>query len=1188
MGETVRSAQRPQLAPRPDRPDARVRSEPAWNPRTAAANAQARVLTLRQLREAVEQFSTDEGPLKATEWLSAAAEALKEIEIQRAHSAAFPKLDRRMIDSILDGFAPHFSPKVSRNALRNALLREPEDRSLPQDARQALARLGEAFESIWAGLQSSTWLRAQEGVLAELQAGERTCGIVLRATAQDLPRIGPALAAVLDEYLCWLSAVHEAAAHPALFRAVLESDELRSRLPPEQSKGLGRGLALAAAQVLTDVPSRVDEKVVQGVLLPLLSHETVEWVTLGALAAEPPALHVLGECAELVSATADAQKIDPDLRRFLSSVGARRPDWMAFAEFVRQRMSHGFAPFQTRLLAASCLKNLSAQDMALRLDSALGRERDFTLRRRYVELVQTLAEPRFGSARANLHALADQYPSREVAHALGGSFAARLFSDPALDLLAAKDVDSLARLLDVAPQEVKAVHGLFRSLHRCGSTGRIEQLAGHVKHGRGAFMDLHALTGGNAAAVYQRFPSDVMFLPYNHPRVFEEVHRNADEIEQGIRAIRTHVPDFEHLPSIDIDPYLALLRLSGRSGDNRVLAFLDVAGTESAPKRLRSLLAHEAGRRAQNPKEVTEAEVASLDRNLVQVRAHLETEGAESILRGVLTSTALEPDERVLLCVRLPELFAAIGLAAQLSPADATRAAQVVPRLLSLLGAEVITRVALEGRTALVRDFALAYGLESLPLLFRAYVALRLGKPAPRDVKALGVAATGSPGVQELRAAVRRFQASLFSEGPAPKFSALQLEMLTSLAKVVESEWGDGNTAEAVKSYNADYRAGVIAPLASYHAAATLTVKRLDAQSLESFPYSSTCVAQWDQLGEDINAVVGAKPETLLSEVRDLALKAIAGSRQKRTEKQAGGNVLEELDQLANAVAVSRDMDALLTALTDSSRRAHAFLNPALRRLAIHRALQQMSDVQQILGATRGPPTRASLSRLAEFFSNRVREHVVKGLPISTEARNRVDKACAAGALTDELKRIAKLVAPGREVEQLEAIPTRGLLGELSGYISDACWPSDHLLRDHPRLAPYILRSRGDTSFERLGGAFLVLQARTDGRRSQAVLVLRAINPQQTRISRLDVADYVERNIALVEELARKAGAQLVVLPMDGCSMSMTNRPDVANYILERYQGAPRVRLANSPEVQFNGYDLRDICVVVRRVDGER
>jgi len=185
-----------------------------------------------------------------------------------------------------------------------------------------------------------------------------------------------------------------------------------------------------------------------------------------------------------------------------------------------------------------------------------------------------------------------------------------------------------------------------------------------------------------------------------------------------------------------------------------------------------------------------------------------------------------------------------------------------------------------------------------------------------------------------------------------------------------------------------------------------------------------------------------------------------------------------------------------------------------------------------------------------------------------------------------------KIVQPeleeGKKGIEITMVPARALLRILAGDIGDACYTSQHYSfaeGQFPGLHAWtyvVNRSRPNEAFV---GSLLGVQ--TVGEDGAPVLVARGNNPRENFIQNVNAEEFVlsslrevintakrmrEERIRANPNLPAEQKRQYVVVPLDGSSRSLTNRPKIADVSLKRFGRNRKIGLKNERETNFNGY----------------
>lgn len=275
-------------------------------------------------------------------------------------------------------------------------------------------------------------------------------------------------------------------------------------------------------------------------------------------------------------------------------------------------------------------------------------------------------------------------------------------------------------------------------------------------------------------------------------------------------------------------------------------------------------------------------------------------------------------------------------------------------------------------------------------------------------------------------------------------------------------------------------------------------------------------------------------------------------------------------------------------------------------RLALRLGLEGVSSKEEFLEALEPMPTEESVRRIYEFIANQVRDAALRPLEKNPKILRIAEKQLSVPEFKSALA-IHRGVGAGSTggqprprsdtpTKEILVLPTRGILAELAGYFSEACWTDKQdLMKDHPDATALIFLEKEtpatdgelasgsvDLSDASLLGACYMLHVRdTEGNR---VIAVRGINPRERECDRLDVESFIERLLDdVVTPYAAALGATKVVVPFDELGHAQTNRQLINEYLHRRYAESEYVPLdPKGPNSQFNDRLIFDKCRLVR------
>ena len=143
---------------------------------------------------------------------------------------------------------------------------------------------------------------------------------------------------------------------------------------------------------------------------------------------------------------------------------------------------------------------------------------------------------------------------------------------------------------------------------------------------------------------------------------------------------------------------------------------------------------------------------------------------------------------------------------------------------------------------------------------------------------------------------------------------------------------------------------------------------------------------------------------------------------------------------------------------------------------------------------------------------------------------------------------------------------------ELSGYIGDACWASryDSIAKQFPNITGIIMQDVSKEVPKLIGSSMLIETTALDG---TPLMIIRGLNPQESYINHVDVADFYKKYTEYVKRLAENRGRKAAIV-IDGHSGgAATNRPLLFAHLAGQKKDLDQISV--SPvDTTFNGYNI--------------
>ncbi len=391
---------------------------------------------------------------------------------------------------------------------------------------------------------------------------------------------------------------------------------------------------------------------------------------------------------------------------------------------------------------------------------------------------------------------------------------------------------------------------------------------------------------------------------------------------------------------------------------------------------------------------------------------------------------------------------------------------------------------------------------------------------------------------------------------------------------------------------------GIVEPKDSRFQPQRFSARRLDSEQLRAFEFSKDTQETYSRFLRAFNDVKGRSAEAVSLQGRRMALSLLSEREQQAQQRalsmedaRARAAIEVELRNLRatiNALGEARDPVSILKALCDfgiKKRKARSEIAPIVQRIALPFVLRNMPSAEQFIDSLEPKPSKAALEWIRELVNRNLVEEALGPMRLSVEQAEVAVKCFGIGPLEHDAARLAAIGTRGAEV--LVAHPSRGVLGELSGFNCQACWTrKENLMQQSPNVTAILfVRNPDNADRARLIGACMVIKALD--LTGDEVFIIRGINPTQNFITHVSAESFFESFVddALVP-MAKAQGIGKILIPADGLFEAQTNRPSLHFYINERYASAPVVPLdRNGPQTTFNDLEIWDCCVLVRTLD---
>ena len=507
-----------------------------------------------------------------------------------------------------------------------------------------------------------------------------------------------------------------------------------------------------------------------------------------------------------------------------------------------------------------------------------------------------------------------------------------------------------------------------------------------------------------------------------------------------------------------------------------------------------------------------------------------------------------------------------------------------------------------------ITEYIRRFGLSKTGILFRYFHHLRqLERKEIEELPAEQIQ-DGITTMQRLEECVQQFRALVYGEAPltdTTHFNDFEKEMLAVATNHSAHRFGGGRpTLENILvDFGQNQEKQLIAPVPPEYGVNRFSIDqvRIDcdpAKIQEDFDVLSAEILRSIDHGSDITDVRERACGLLRKNIADLVDVLRKKSPNRFIEEQ-----LQGAEAVLAALQSAQNVDALIIALL-SMQRAQAEkydIAGILREALFHKFLEKHYSpamIQNLQTTLNRGVTPQGVLAIVDVVQNSIKDHILnvdddnkekywtedcwqkiqstKGKKTSLDLRMVYEGRIK--ALKEEAKQFEQ-ISTG-VTSKVRAIPDRGLIGEMSGYLANACYTAEYpLLVKYPNVVPvkFVSGEEGSPDAE-LIGSLLYFEIETDNGKA---LLVRAFNvPNEAT---LDIHSFIEQNLDDAAETAKKRGCTRVLVP--GVSGAISNYPLTNNHIHQKYiTGKMPMKLKE--QFAFNNYDLTESCFVARTVTG--
>lgn len=503
-----------------------------------------------------------------------------------------------------------------------------------------------------------------------------------------------------------------------------------------------------------------------------------------------------------------------------------------------------------------------------------------------------------------------------------------------------------------------------------------------------------------------------------------------------------------------------------------------------------------------------------------------------------------------------------------------------------------------------ITEYVKKFGLSKTGILFQYFHDLRRLERNEIDTLPEQQRVDGVTTMLALEERVKQFQTMVYGEQPlmdARNFNDFEREMLAIATNQSAHRFGGGRPSlqNILANFSQQMEQGLIAPAPPEYSVSTFSVDQVhidfEPEKIEEdFGVLSSEILRGIEHGSDLKYVQERACSILKNNISELDSVLTKQPHNRFIQQQ-----LQSAETVLAAAEKAKSVDEIIAALLDMQRaQAEKYdIASVIREALFHKFLEKhyspamIQNLQMTL--SRGATPQGVLA-IVDVVQNSIKDHILrldnnnqeqywtqdcwekiektKGKKSSLDLRMVYEGRIK--ALKEEAEHFKQIATGARTT--VRAIPDRGLIGAMSGYLANACYTAEYpLLVKYPNVVPVKFVSGEEGSPDaQLIGSLLYFEIETEHGKA---LLARAFNvPNEADI---DIHAFIEQNLDRAADIAKQRGCTHVLVP--GLSGAISNYPLTNNHIHQQYITGKTPLKLTAP-FAFNNYDLTQSCYVAR------
>ncbi|MDD3711571.1 MAG: hypothetical protein PHP37_03170 [Patescibacteria group bacterium] len=454
-------------------------------------------------------------------------------------------------------------------------------------------------------------------------------------------------------------------------------------------------------------------------------------------------------------------------------------------------------------------------------------------------------------------------------------------------------------------------------------------------------------------------------------------------------------------------------------------------------------------------------------------------------------------------------------------------------------------------------------------------------------VKKLKLKKGGNDGLRELQERFSNFKREIISEDFNPEIllqednKILYLPYFQSYIRYNESQWGkkdEENFKKIIGDYVNYKNKGELKGLnPNFTSSPELSIARSDEGARDKYQFNEHFLNRFSVL---VNSIKNAKnlyqekfPLSKLVKEIEEKRKSLISELKSKSDNMPNPQAKEGISQKINLlesvnIRSVKDFQENFYALA-RNKEFNELLRQVVFLISFSRNKQALDFDLDAVNLEK--PKLDDISWTLDFIDHITNQETMDKYFTDKKSKKIFNEIISAQAISDEMVLLQSEGGQSGGTTKIQLIPTRGILNEFSGYVADACWASkyDSVAKEFPNFTSVIIRQNPDNKYERLAGAFLLIE--TESKRGDRLLVIRGLNPIENLINSLSVKDFYDKTIDYLKQLAKNDNRKLAIVIDEASGGSATNRKVLFNYLEELSKKLEAIDLKSEKDTTFNG-----------------